>query len=204
MTDTQPYARSTFLLDVLDMLPLDVVQQNIWELLPLQACSSFRRSCKQGRSLADQLTVHAGLKFGHMPSTWPGDSGVEGWHMVAYRQVAYLAGLSNLETLTLSQVAEEEALIYVLVRCNEATCGHVRKLIIRAGASKRPYDGRYPTLGAATGSAVLGACPRLQHLSLLSDVDPFSKAGIQNNLFLALNYLNGLPLTHVSYRMSRR
>lgn len=148
------------LFDVLEMLPVDVVERNLmphsWNRRE-RAC--FRQVCGQALRLTDLLTSEMDLTHGAgdhavQPSM---DQQLECWLQEAAQRSVCLGRLQRLTSLNLRVKGSESAVLSLLSHYGSATQGRLTRLMLRDA-----------TLSAATMSAICQACPKLQQLDLIS------------------------------------
>lgn len=111
-------------LDVLNELPIDVVETNIWSIIGNHG--SFRQACVQSRQLANSLITEVGLDDSrHGPHYDPtqlrlaGDE-LEAWHHDADQRSKFLSRLPRLTSLSLDLCGSETLLASLITKYGEA------------------------------------------------------------------------------------
>lgn len=164
MTSMQGSPRGTVdVLNFLDGLPREVVESSVWSHLPAAAKASWRQANRQSQMLLDQLVVEARLTDSSMGAirmdndAHAAEEQPEAWHQATEQRSTYLSKLPCLTCLELSVKSwpSPTALVLLLTRYGEATCGRLKELLLLG----RP-------LCAAASSAIRSACPDLQRLRL--------------------------------------
>lgn len=185
------------LFDLLDTLPLDVVQTNAWMQFTSGAKASFRGICIQSRNLAHALVTEVNFNGGgdvedsddsdHGTRTLTGVK-LESWHQDVEQRATYLASLPHLTSLNLSRWGTEGSLTALLTRCGDMSQGRIKELTLSGSP-----------VSVNTGSAICLACPGLQRLTIdctaLNAQYPPTKMTLTGDIFLALR---SCPLTTVS------
>lgn len=127
-------------MDVLDMLPLDDVQENIWQndhfgwrYVP----DPLQLACRQGRALSDSIitSVNLSLNFVRHERT---SCGPVSWQDGLDKRAAYLKRLSSITKLTLSDWASDADFMAAAACFGAATCGQVDELILSSNMLLSP------------------------------------------------------------------
>lgn len=173
------------LFDVLEQLPLDVVEKNIWRKggVHPQRLRAFRAICRQSRALADQLvqsfTVSACCGV-ELPSAKV--SVLPAWDAAIHQRCKYLSRLPFIDSLRIRQHHPwpgNGTVVKLLELACHATKGRIRKLWMSTSAMTSHLSG---------GIAL--ACPQLTQLTWSGNAYE-----IGGDVFLALA---SLPLCSVS------
>lgn len=121
-------------MDVLEMLPLDIVHEDIWQILQQQnvpykasgSTSSLKLTCRQARLLVDALT--SACTCGFSPPSPSLAATVAQQCLAAF--APRLHRLPQLQTLTLQGWGADLYLSERLQQCGTATQGRIRQLTI--------------------------------------------------------------------------
>lgn len=151
---------SANIIDVFQILPMDVVTENVWKLLDREASRALRQSCKQARAWVDTYVIMAvalsdersASRF--LPSQMRQLS-LEAWHADVEQRASFLGRLSGLRVLKLTTWPSPAALATLLGRYGDSTKGRIINLEL-LGAH----------LDTAATSSVQAAFPGLQSLRM--------------------------------------
>lgn len=181
------------LYDILDLVPLDVVQLNIWNKISDVNHCSFRLTCQHALRLADACITHVHFEDSHqdgtpfigsLPLVQSCDGQVDAWHLEAAQRSAFLARLKHLNHLHLSSWPSEAALLALLTLYSRCAHSQFTRLTLTGHVS------------LTTTSSISQTYPKLQQLQLVCTSANLHTSGeLEGDLLLPLL---DLPLTHVS------
>lgn len=154
------------LFDLLCMLPLDVVDSNIWGFLPRAYHQSLTHTSRQGQQLADLLVKSAchDISRRHLGGDHPdGDAVTDAaWQQTLDRVLASILRMPHLTFLDLQNWTSEDDLVAALGTYGIGTAGRLKFLSITAASA---------SLSSATTEAICTACPHLMGLEVADDED---------------------------------
>lgn len=147
-------------MEVLRMLPLDVVDDNIWHLLSRQEKCALKLTCPESLHLTDQLITSV---THNVPlSGWPWEVSPEDQH-VHNRHLDFIARLPHLQVLRLNNWYDGQDLMWVLHGYGDAMQTELVGLsvLVEHQAVQEFYD-----LNEDTAYAICSAFPNLRELHL--------------------------------------